>query len=84
MIRPTNFFDRNPMTTEDAAHDAAQAAVAEFALAADEAGHDLAALGEAMVHAGMIALRRAVGAEEAAFTALVITRAALTEPAHVD
>ena len=67
------------MTTETAAHDAAQAAVAEFALAADAAGHDLAALGEALVHAGMIAMRRAVGAEQAAFTALVITRAALVD-----
>ena len=72
------------MTTTDAAHDAAQAAVAEFTHAADAAGHDLAALGEALLHAGMIALRRAVGAEEAAFTALVITRAALVEPTHVD
>lgn len=69
------------MTTTDAAHDAAQAAVAEFALAADAAGHDLAALGEALVHAGMIALRRAVGAEDSAFAALTITRAALMEDA---
>lgn len=67
------------MTIEDAAHDAGQEAVAEFALAADAAGHDLAALGEALLHAGMIALRRAVGAEEAAFTALVIKRAALVD-----
>lgn len=69
------------MTTTDAAHDAAQAVVAEFALAADAAGHDLAALGEALMHAGMIALARAVGAEQAAFAALTITRAALMEPA---
>lgn len=71
------------MTTEDAAHAAAQAAVAEFALAADAAGHDLAALGEALIHAGVFAMKRAVGAEQAAFTALVITSAAL-EPTHVD
>lgn len=69
------------MTTNDAAHDAAQAAVAEFALAADAAGHDLAALGEALVHAGMIALRRAVGAEQAVFVALTIARSSLMDGA---
>lgn len=67
------------MDTTQAAHAAAQDAVTTFAFAAEAAGYDLGALGEAMIQGGMIVLKRAVGAEQAGFAGLVITRAALVD-----
>lgn len=66
-------------TTSSPADAAAQGAVTAFAFAAEAAGYDLAALGEAMMHAGMIVMKRALGTEQAAFTGMVIARAALVD-----
>ena len=70
------------MTTDPAAHDAAQTAVAAFAFAAEAEGYDLAALGEAMLHGGMILLRAAIGAEQAVATALIVANAAVERELH--
>ncbi|TCK31235.1 hypothetical protein EV667_1341 [Ancylobacter aquaticus] len=65
------------MTTDEAAHSAAQDAVAAFAIAAEASGYDMASIGEALVHGGMIVMSRALGAEQAGFTGLVAVRAAI-------
>ncbi|RTL95478.1 hypothetical protein EJV44_12270 [Ancylobacter aquaticus] len=65
------------METTEAAHAAALDAACSFALAAEAAGYDMAAVGEALVHAGMIVMKRALGAEQAGFTGLVAVRAAI-------